>query len=33
MASVDYPVAIVCLILALGPFRAAVDKARAWDHN
>jgi MFS family permease len=33
MASVDYPVAIVCLILCLRPFRAAVDEARAWDHN
>jgi MFS family permease len=33
MAAVDYPVAFVCLILCLRPFRAAVDKARAWDHN
>ena len=33
MASVNYPIAIVCLILCLRPFRAAVDKARAWDHT
>ena len=33
MAAVDYPVAFICLILCLGPFRAAVDKARAWEHT
>jgi len=33
MASVNYPIAFVCLILCLRPFRAAVDKARAWDHD
>jgi MFS family permease len=33
MAAVNYPIAIVCLLLCLGHFRAAVDKARAWDHN
>lgn len=33
MAAVNYPIAFVCLILCLGPFRAAVDKARAWEHT
>ena len=33
MASVDYPIAFICLILCLPYFRAAVDKAMAWDHN
>jgi MFS family permease len=33
MAAVDYPIAVVCLVLCLRPFRAAADTARAWDHN
>ena len=33
MASVNYPIAFICLILCLPYFRAAVDKAMAWDHN
>jgi MFS family permease len=33
MALVNYPIAIVCLILCLRPFRAAVEKAGAWDHT
>ena len=33
MASVDYPIAFICLILCLPYFRAAVDKAMAWDQS
>jgi MFS family permease len=31
MAAIDYPLATICLLLCLKPFRAAMDKARAWD--
>jgi MFS family permease len=31
MAAVDYPLAAICLLLCLHPFREAVDKARAWE--
>lgn len=33
MASIDYPVALVCLLLCLRPFQEAVDKAKAWEHT
>jgi MFS family permease len=33
MASVNYPIALVCLILCLRPFRQALDQAKAWDNN
>ena len=31
MASIDYPVAAICLWACLGPFRKAREKAQAWD--
>jgi MFS family permease len=31
MAAVDYPVAAICLALCLGPFRAAIAQAAAWE--
>lgn len=31
MAAVNYPLAAVALLLCLRPFRAALDKARAWE--
>jgi MFS family permease len=30
MASINYPIACVCLILCLKPFRAALERAKAW---
>ncbi|WP_293903129.1 MFS transporter [Phenylobacterium sp.] len=31
MAAINYPLAAIALLLCLGPFRAALDKARAWE--
>lgn len=31
MACVDYPLAAICLFACLGPFRRALEQARAWD--
>ena len=31
MAAINYPVAALCLWACLGPFRKALDQARAWD--
>ena len=31
MAAINYPLAAIALLLCLRPFRAALEKARAWD--
>lgn len=31
MAAINYPIAALALLLCLRPFRAALDKARAWE--
>ncbi len=33
MAAINYPLAVIALLLCLRPFRAALDKARAWEAN
>ena len=33
MAAINYPLAVIALLLCLRPFRAALEKARAWEAN